>query len=675
MNRLAVLLALFVCGPALSREDDILAFDPSTFDSGVDVCRDPYAYANNRWMETATIPDAWPMWGPRYAAVARNQAQQRALAEKAMAEVEAGTAQGAAAQVGMFFASGMDQAAVDTAGLRSIAADLQRIEAIDTRQKLVSFITDNSVDGLDLVFGYNVWPRGDDPARNLIYLQQGGLGLDDRALYLAQDERSQALRTAYRGYLAKLLELSGVAANTARSQAEAALALETALAEASLSNTELRQVDNVIALRTFDEVATLAPRIGWPQFFARHGHAAVREVSLAQPDFFRALDRQLADAPLAHWRAYLRARLLDRMAPYLAAAFADQHFAFHSTAVRGIPAPGERWESVLDALNAGPAHFAMGQLFVATHLPTEAKPRALAMIEDLRAAFRVRIEHATWMGEATRQAALTKLERMGVKIGYPDHWPDLSGLEFRRDDYAGNLRATWRFARRRENAKLTLPTDRTEWFSPAHEINARYDPQNNEIVFPAPMLTAPAFDPNLDPALNYAVLGAIIGHEMTHGFDDTGAQFDALGRQHNWWAAEDKQRFTALGDRVVERYAQLEIAPGQRVDGRLTLSENIADLGGVAIAYDALQRAQARRPQPRIDALDQDQRFFLRYATVWRNLTRPQFAQRMLRTDAHAPDRFRADVPLLEHPAFAKAFGCDATGAKRETAQAAIAVW
>lgn len=673
-TRLALLLACFLPGTAPAAASD-LDFDPGTFDRSVDVCVNPYAYVNNTWLRSTELPADRPMWGPRYAVIERNLQMQRALAEQAAARRARGEATGDAALVGAFFASGTDQARVDAAGLAPIAADLARIDAIDSREDLFAFIAGNSVDGLDLVFDYYVWARGEDPDRHAIYIEQGGRGLSDRDRYVDDDETSKTLRTAYRAHLARLLELAGTPSAESQRQAEAAFALESALARASLSSVELRDLGNIFAMRGMDEARGIAPHFDWPRFLALHGHPAAREISMAQPGFFREFDRQFATAKVADWRAYLRVRLLDTMAPYLSTPFAAQHFEFHKKTVQGVPAQPARWKQVLDALNATPAHAAMGRLFVDAHLPANAKPRALAMVEDLRAAFRARIERAAWMGEDTRRAALHKLDRMGAKIGYPDRWPDLSGLAFDPADYAGNVRAAWSFAQRREDARLEQTVDRGEWHSPAHEINARYYWQTNEIVFPAPMLLAPAFDPAQDPALNYAALGVIIGHEMTHGFDDQGAQFGADGRLQQWWSADDRRRFTALGTRVAERYSKFEIAPGKPVNGQLTLGENIADLGGLAIAFDALMLAQAKSPQPKIEGLSQQQRFFLRYASIWRNKTRPEFAELRLKTDPHAPEEFRAIAPIADMPAFAQAFSCKPGNAMYRDTKDTIGIW
>jgi putative endopeptidase len=673
-TRLALLLAFFLSGTAPAAVND-LDFDPSTFDRSVDVCVNPYAYVNNTWLRGTELPADRPMWGPRYAVIERNLQMQRALAEQAAARRARGEASGDTALVGAFLAAGLDQARIDAAGLAPIAADLARIDAINSREDLFAFIAGSSVDGLDLVFDYYVWARGEDPDRHIAYVEQGGRGLSDRDRYLDDDETSKTLRAAYRAHLAKLLELSGTPAADARRQADAAFALESALARASLSSVELRDLGNIFAVRRLEEVRGIAPHFDWARFLALHGHPAAQEISMAQPGFFREFGRQFATAKIADWRAYLRTRLLDTMAPYLATPFAAQHFEFHKKIVQGVPTQPARWKQVLDTFNATPAHAAMGKLFVDTHLPADAKPRALAMVADLRAAFRARIERAAWMGDDTRRAALDKLDRMAAKIGYPDRWPDLSGLAFDPADYAGNVRAAWRFAQRREDAKLDQAVDRGEWHSPAHEINARYYPQTNEIVFPAPMLLPPAFDPAQDPALNYAVLGVIIGHEMTHGFDDQGAQFGADGRLQQWWSADDRHRFTALGTRVAERYSKFEIAPGKPVNGQLTLGENIADLGGLAIAYDALMLAQAKSPQARIDGLSQPQRFFLRYASIWRNKTRPEFAELRLKTDPHAPDEFRAIAPIADMPAFSQAFSCKPDDAMWTTPAARIGVW
>ena len=506
--------------------------------------------------------------------------------------------------------------------------------------------------------------------------------MQDRDRYLADDGRSQALRKAYRDYLANLLESSGIAAQAAQADADAAFALERSLARASLPTSAWEDPANYFAVRTVAELGQVAPHIDWQGFLSKMGHASTAEVSLAQPEFFRAFDRHVAGTPLADWRAYLRARLLDTMAPYLASAYREKHFALHQTAQRGVAQMPERGKQVLDVFNntstigMDAIGMAMSRLYIAEHLPVDARARAQAMVDDLRAAFRARIERQPWMDADSRRAALDKLDRMGAKLGHPDRWPTLDGLAFDAHDYAGNVRAAWRFAHARMNARLGQPVDNSAWrIGLPHEINARYNWDSNEIYFPAPMLLAPAFDPRQDHALNYAVLGVIIGHEMTHGFDSLGARFDATGRLRNWWSGDDSRRFEELGKRVADRYGALKIESGQPVDGSLTLAENIADLGGLAIAYDALQRRLAQSPVPDIDGLGQDQRFFLRYATIWRTRSSPEFADLMLKTDPHAPARFRALVPLSDQPQFATAFGCKAGHAMHRGEAGRVGIW
>lgn len=672
-----LIIALFLaaeCATAASGDPEF-RFDPSRFDTSVDVCVDPYAYVNNRFLATTGIPPDRPMWGPRLQVVDRNQRMQKEVAERAAAAVAQGSAVGDALLVGTFFAAGLDERAVEAAGLRPVAADLARIDALRTRGELVALLADLSANGIHLAFSYYVWPKGDDPDRYGIYVEQGGLGMTSRESYLGDDEESKTLQQAYVDYLSGLLGLAGIEVADARRQAHAALAIETMLARASFSAAQMGEVRNLFAVRALPEVRTLAPHLGIDEFLRAHGHGSARDLSLAQPDFVRALDERIANAPIADWRAYLRTRLLDRMAPHLGSAFVERHFAFHGTAERGIPARPARWKQVLQALSEGPIHSAMGRLYVDAYLDPGAKPAALAMVSDVRAAFRARIERAAWMGESTRRAALGKIDRMVAKIGYPDRWPDLSALVLDASDHAGNQRAAWRFAQRRDDARLDLPVDRGEWRTPAYEVNARYQPQANEIIFPAPVLQAPVFDPAFDPALNYATLGMLVAHEMTHGFDPSGAQFDARGALREGWTAQDRRRFDALVARVERHYSAIEVAPGKHVDGKLTAGENIADLGGLAIAHDALVRRLSRDPVGSLDGWSQDQRFFLRFAWAWAMRVRPEFADLLLRVDTHAPDRFRALVPLSDLPAFAQAFACGKDAPMGRGARERIGIW
>lgn len=671
-----LILALLFLAPAATAApvDATFRFDPASFDLAFDPCVDPYAYVNNRFLQGAQIPPDRPMWGPRLQVVERNQQMQKELAQRAAARAAAGDASADERLVGIYYAAGLDERAADE-GLRQVLADLARIDGVRTREDVVALLADHSAQGIHLAFAYYVWPRASDPDRHGIYLEQGGIGMADRDSYERDDDEAKALQHAYLEYLEGLLELAGIAQPEARRQALAAYSIESTLARASFNTAQMREVENVFAVRSIEEVRGIAPNLRLDLLLAAHGHGAAREVSLAQPAFMRALDDRLAKASIADLRAYLRTRFLDRMAPYLGKAFVERHFAFHGTAQRGIPTQPARWKRVLDALSEGPANSAMGRLYVETYLQPGAKSSALGMVADLRAAFRARIERADWMQEETRRAALEKIDAMVAKTGYPDRWPDLDGLRFSPTDFAGNQRSAWRFAQRRDDARLSRRVDRDEWRTPVYEINARFEPQGNEIILPASMLQAPVFDPGFDPALNYAALGMIIGHEMTHGFDPTGAEFDARGALRDWWTAEDRRRFEALVARVEQRYSAIEVAPGKRVDGKLTAGENVADLGDLAIAYDALALRLARSPVAALDGLAQEQRFFLRYAWAWSMRVRPEFADLMLRIDTHAPDRLRALVPLSDLPAFAQAFACAKDAPMNRGARDRIGVW
>jgi predicted metalloendopeptidase len=471
-----------------------------------------------------------------------------------------------------------------------------------------------------------------------------------------------------------MLVLAGATPAGAQAGAATVMRLETALAQASKTNVDLRDpVANYHKLPLAD-VRLLTPAFDWSVYFAGLGLEAPPVVDVGQPDFFRAFNGLLVSTPVADWRVYLHWHLLHAAAPYLSASFVQENFSFYGRTLNGTLELRERWKRVLGTID-GSVGEALGQLYVAEYFPPQAKARMLKLIGNLRAALRDRIAAVTWMDAPTRAAALTKLDALGVKVGYPDKWRDYRQLRIDRGSYVLNVFRAQEFNVRRDLRKIGHPTDRTEWQMTPPTVNAYYDSSMNEIVFPAGILQPPFFDAKADDAVNYGGIGAIIGHEMTHGFDDQGRQFDLHGNLSDWWSPASATRFKALAAGIIAQFNAYQVEPDLHVNGELTQGENIADLGGVKIAYAALEKALAGKPRPKIGGFTPEQRFFLSFATIWRENDRPESLRLQVNTDPHSPPRFRADGPLSNLPEFARAFNVPEGAFMRRPDADRVVIW
>jgi putative endopeptidase len=494
----------------------------------------------------------------------------------------------------------------------------------------------------------------------IAYAFQGGIGLPTPDYY-EKPEHAQ-LRDAYRAHVARMFELGGWSKDRASDAAAHVLAFETRLAKASLKPVELRKPENQYHFVTLAEADALTPRFPWTKFFAAQDADIKGGFSLSQPGFFKEVDAMLGDVPVAQWQEYLRFHAIDSAAPYLSRPFTEEHFAFYGKTLNGQKQQEPRWKRVLGAIN-DTMGMALGELYVEEAFPPESKQRALELVNNVKDALKTRIEHLDWMSAETKQKALDKWATFLPKIGYPDKWRDWSGLAIEPDDYYGNVAAATRFDYDYEMDKVGKPTDRLEWGMTPQTVNAYYNPLDNTINFPAAILQPPFFDAKADDAINYGGIGAVIGHEAIHGYDDEGSQFDAQGNNTNWWSKEDRAKFEARTDKLVQQFNGYEPLPGKHVNGQLTLGENIADLGGANVAYDALQIALAKEPgaaERKIDGYTPEQRFFLNFARIWRGSILPQRQEVLLNSDPHSPAQYRAIGAPSNMPAFAQAFECKA---------------
>ncbi len=643
--------------------------DTALLDRTVRPCDDFYRFANGAWLSTATIPPEERAWGAFAEIRDRNQMALREILEAAAGDptLEPGTP---SRKVGDLFASGMDEAGIERAGLAPIADDVKRIDRTRTARDRAVIIATLHRRRAFPCFTVSVLPDAKDSRTNLFQIQQGGLGLPDRDYYLNDDDRSKETRDRYRAHVTRMLGLFGHR-DPAR-DAETILRMETRLALASMARVDQRDPDKVYNKHTLAELQARSPGFGWPAYLAALG---VREnvLNVRQPAFLAELGALAREASAEDWRTYLRWHLLHARAPYLPARFENEDFAFFQRSLQGVPAQQPRWKRVLETVDQRIGE-ALGPLYVERAFPPEARQKVLDLVEDLRGALGERINSLDWMTGATKAQALRKLHAFRVKIGHPDRWRDYSALEIDRGPYAANIARADEFETRRQLAKLGQPVDREEWRMSPSTVNAYYAASYNEIVFPAGILQPPLFDPKADDAVNYGAIGMVIGHEMTHGFDDAGSKFDAGGNLKEWWVAEDKIAYTLRTDLVVKQFDVYEPVPGHKVNGRLTLGENIADLGGLKIAFAAFMRS-ARALAKAGDGFTPEQRFFIGFAQGWRSLWRDEAMRVRLTVDPHSPPQFRCNGPLSNLPEFFDAFGHDGEGAMARPPELRPAIW
>jgi putative endopeptidase len=669
LTPLALSLALAL--PAAAVEP--IRFEKSQLNGDVAVCSDLNQFVNQKWLAANPIPGDRVTWGSFEVLGERSLQAQAELAAAAAEQKDA--AVGTPARiVGDLWATAMDEAKANQLGIKPIQADLDAIAALKDGAAVADYIRKSYARGLGLVFGFGPSPDFKDSSTNIAYVAQAGLSLPDRDYYFDEDKATQ--REAFVAHVAKVLELSGVAAKDAAEQAKAVMAFETRLAKVSKSSEQLsRDVSlfyNPVSIAAADE---MTPNFSWTRFFEAQGIAPPAMFSMAIPDFHAEFSKMLADEPIAHWQAYLRFQSVDGVSPFLSDAFAEENFNFYSKTLRGQKEMQPRWKRALNAVN-GQAGEALGQLYVKENFPPESKARMQELVANLSAALKVRIENLDWMGPETKKKALEKWASFTPKIGYPDKWRDWSGYTTSRDSYVGNVLAGLGFNYRYNLDQIGKPVDKTRWGMSPQTVNAYYNPQQNEIVFPAAILQPPFFDPKADDALNYGGVGAVIGHEMIHGYDDQGSRFGANGNFENWWTDADKKGFEALTAKLEKQFGDYEALPSAHVNGKLTLGENIADLGGLAVTFDAMKRAQGKDfTDPMIDGYTQEQRFFMNWATVWRrNYTEGEMKVR-LQTDSHAPGAFRAIGAPSNMDSYRAAFGCKPGDKMVREGEEQIRIW
>ncbi len=635
--------------------------DRGTADPSVRIQDDAFRAVNGKWLATTVIPPDRNSAGAFDRLYDDTQPQLRDLIETAARSADGSGARdpvtaAEARKIGDLYASFMDEARIESLGTKPVAAELARIDAVKTRADLVALMSELDRTGIDTPFSAAVHQDAKDSTHYVVDFVQGGIGLPDRDYFLAaKDPRFAEIRAKYQVFLAKLLSMSGEKDATAK--ARAVFELETALARVQwdrVANRDPVKTYNVVAIK---DLKTLAPHIDWTRYLAAAEITGKTDsVVISQPSYIKGLDEAIAKTPLATWKAYFKTRFLTTYAQYLNRDFVDTRFAFEGTVLHGTPENRPRWKRGVQLVESAIGE-GLGKLYVAKYFPPESKARMDELVKNLLAAYKVSIDGLDWMSPETRKQAQAKLAKFTPKIGYPVKWRDYSGLEIVRDDLVGNVVRARSFEYRRNIAKLGKPIDRDEWGLTPQTINAYYNPELNEIVFPASILQPPFFNAKADDAVNYGAIGAVIGHEISHGFDDQGSQYDGNGNLRNWWTDADRLRFGEKTKALISQYSAYAPVKGYNVNGALTLGENIADNSGLAIAYKAYHLSLGGKPAPVIDGLTGDQRLYMGFAQVWQEKNRDEAIIAQVKSDPHSPGEFRANGTLMNQAGFDEAFG------------------
>jgi putative endopeptidase len=609
---------------------------------------DFFAYANGGWLDGFTIPADKASFGPFDRLDELSKDRVRGIIEQAAAaHAPVGSPE---QQIGDYYAAYLDQAAIEANGLTPAQGDLERIAAAHTREAVAALFGEP---GFISLFDVQLPADFKNPDRYCVFISESTLGLPDRDYYLKDDAQLKEIRSKYVAYVAQMLTLGGVA--DAAAKARDIMAFETAASKVQWSIEKRRDVDAIYNPRSKTQMLAYAPGFPWQPFLAAQQLGGREQLVLGELTAIRDLAVLFDHTSVPTLQAFLTFHYLNSHAPYLPKRFDEARFAFYGQAMRGQPQQRERWKRAVDAVDDALGE-AVGELYVAKYFPPESKAKMQQLVANLEAALSERIDALDWMTPQTKTRAHEKLAAFTPKIGYPDKWKDYSALSVRRDDLLGNVRRAAEWQWNYQIARLDKPVDRAEWQMTPQEINAYYNPSNNEIVFPAAILQPPFFDPNADAAVNFGAIGAVIGHEMGHGFDDQGRKFGPNGAMQDWWTPKDAQVFAARTGRLIKEFSAFEALPGLKVNGANTIGENIGDLGGLNMAHEAYRISLKGQPAPVIDGLSGDQRFFLAYAQVWREKYREGALRELVMSDVHSPSQFRVNGPLPNIDAWYSAF-------------------
>ena len=625
-------------------------------DRSASPCTDFFEFADGGWVKSHPIPPAYSSWGTFNYLLDHNQDVLHQILDHAAADRTA--PRGSDEQkIGDYYASCMNEAEIEKEGVTPLEPELKRIAAISAPRQLEAEVARLQSMGIGVLFRFGATQDYKNSSQEIAMAGQGGLGLPDRDYYVNPDDRSQKIRTAYVQHVTNVFKLMGEGDSTAASEAQKVMDIETAMAQASATRVEMRNPESHYHKMDMAAFQEITPNFSWKDYLQDIGYPGVNDVNVAQPDFFKALNSQLTSVPLDDWKIYLRWHLIDAAAPALSSKFVEEDFDFSGRTMTGAKEMQPRWKRCVQSTDRALGE-ALGQKYVQRAFTPADKAAALKMVHNLISALHDDIETLSWMSPETKQQALDKLSHIMLKVGYPDHWRSYAAFHVTRGPYVENLLHGREFQFRYEMAKIGKPVDRTEWGMTPPTVNAYYNSSINEIVFPAGILQWPFFDAKSDDALNYGGIGAVIGHEMTHGFDDEGRKFDAQGNLRDWWTPEDATNFEQRAECVQHQFDNYEVQPGVHENGKLVLGESIADLGGLTIAYKAFKMTPEGKSDRKIQGFTPDQRFFLAWARTWSATIRPQMELLLVKTNPHPLDRFRAIAAPSNMDAFAKAFDC-----------------
>jgi putative endopeptidase len=655
---MAVLLAL-VLGLAVVAQTDSNSrgFDVSRMDRTASACNDFYQFANGNWLKATEIPAAFSSWGSFNILAENNRKTLHEILDEAAQKTNA--AKGSNEQkIGDYYASCLDEAKREAQGTKPLQPEFAAIEKIKDLKDLQAEVAHLHRAAIPTLFSFGSLPDLKNSSMVGGFAGQGGLSLPNRDYYTKDDDKSKELREKFVQHVGRMFQLLGDSADTAAANAKTVMAIEMRLAQNSRTPVELRDFSKQYNKMNLAQLKTLTPAFSWPDYFKGIGAPNITEINVGHPEFFQAMNKMLTDVPLAEWKTYLRWQLITAVAPALSSQFDNENFDFFSKTLQGRKEQYPRWRRCVAATDTNLGE-ALGQVYVARAFTPESKARMQKMINNLMTAFRERLSKIDWMSDETRRAAIAKLDAFGQKIGYPDKWIDYSALNVTRDSYLENVLRAGEFQEARDLKKIGKPVDRTEWGITPPTVNAYNNWLYNEIVFPAGILQAPFFNAEADDAINYGSIGAVIGHEITHGFDDQGAKFDKEGNLQNWWTEADLKNFEQRSDCIVNQFSSFEVEKGLNMQGKLVAGESIADLGGLYVAYDAFQKSMQGKPRPaNVGGFTPEQRFFLGWAQVWASKARPEFERLLAQSDPHPLSRFRVNGPLSNMPTFAEAFQC-----------------
>ncbi|PTQ92892.1 putative endopeptidase [Mucilaginibacter yixingensis] len=628
-------------------------FDKTGMDTTVKPGDNFFMYASGAWLKKTQIPPSERGWGSFYTL---NDDNLKNL-HKILDQVSAGSHdKGSLEQkVGDLYAAGMDTAAIDKAGYDPIKATLAKIDGLKDYKELIDYAASSFKDGDGYLIGFYVAPDDKNSSKNLAQFTQAGTSLPEKSYYFKTDSVSLKIRKAFTDYIAKLFTLTGSDAATAAKNADAVLKLETEIAKSHSTPVELRDPQANYHKFTVTDLQKQVPDLDLKHLFDLM-EIKTDTVLVGQPKYYVALDQLLKSQPIDVWKAELKFNAISTSASYLSKDFREAHFNFYNKTLNGQKKQQDRWKQMAKLTDSSLGEL-LGQLYVEKYFTPDAKKRMLDLVNNLQSVYKDRIEKLDWMSSATKQKAEEKLAAFTKKIGYPDKWKKYDDVEISKNDFYADMQSVSKHNYFEELKKVNKPVDRSEWGMTPPTVNAYYNPLSNEIVFPAGILQFPFFDKDADDAINYGAIGAVIGHEMTHGFDDQGSQYDKVGNLKMWWTPEDNTKFKAKTQMVVDQYNKYVVLNDVHVNGSLTLGENIADIGGLAIAYQAFKNTEQGKGNTKIDGLTPDQRFFLSFAQVWRIKNTDETMRMRTQVDPHSPEMYRVNGPLSNMPAFYDAFG------------------